>query len=172
MLLSQRDTSPLHCANASNASSNNFLGLTKQSSERRLGSAIHRIMFRTSTEQNLFSARNMVDVKLTDKKAEIKIGGYQRASTQSTVPSTSRGSKFEPKSRIRKKMIEKVEIIEDKKQIVKVEYSSNLGTKETQKVLISKWVDYSSKYGIGYKLSNGCYGVLYNDSTKMILNQN
>ncbi|KAG7398444.1 Serine/threonine-protein kinase plk1 [Phytophthora boehmeriae] len=30
------------------------------------------------------------------------------------------------------------------------------------------WVDYTSKYGIGYMLSNGASGVYYNDSTKMI----
>ena len=55
---------------------------------------------------------------------------------------------------------------------VKVEYASILGAEKYPKTLITKWVDYSSKYGIGYKLSNGCYGVLYNDSTKMILNKN
>lgn len=38
--------------------------------------------------------------------------------------------------------------------------------------MITKWVDFHQKYGIGFKLSNGCYGVLFNDSTKMILNQN
>ncbi|KAG7390046.1 Serine/threonine-protein kinase plk1 [Phytophthora pseudosyringae] len=33
---------------------------------------------------------------------------------------------------------------------------------------ISQWVDYTSKYGIGYMLSNGASGVYYNDSTKLI----
>jgi polo-like kinase 1 len=33
-------------------------------------------------------------------------------------------------------------------------------------------VDYSSKYGLGYILSNGCSGVFYNDSTKIILDAN
>jgi polo-like kinase 1 len=47
-----------------------------------------------------------------------------------------------------------------------------LGSEKYNRTLVTKWVDYSSKYGIGYKLSNGCYGVLFNDSTKMILNQN
>ena len=32
-----------------------------------------------------------------------------------------------------------------------------------------KWIDYSSKYGLGYCLSNGCYGVFFNDSTKIIM---
>lgn len=33
---------------------------------------------------------------------------------------------------------------------------------------ISQWVDYTSKYGIGYILSNGASGVYFNDSTKII----
>jgi polo-like kinase 1 len=32
-------------------------------------------------------------------------------------------------------------------------------------------VDYSSKYGLGYILCNGCTGVYFNDSTKIILEQ-
>ena len=36
-------------------------------------------------------------------------------------------------------------------------------------VWIKKWVDYSSKYGLGYLLSNGASGVFFNDSTKIIL---
>ena len=31
-----------------------------------------------------------------------------------------------------------------------------------------KWIDYSSKYGIGYALSNNMIGVYFNDSTKML----
>lgn len=35
---------------------------------------------------------------------------------------------------------------------------------------VKKWVDYSSKYGLGYLLSNGHTGVFFNDSSKIILN--
>uniref|UniRef100_A0A0N4ZEJ9 Serine/threonine-protein kinase PLK n=1 Tax=Parastrongyloides trichosuri TaxID=131310 RepID=A0A0N4ZEJ9_PARTI len=34
---------------------------------------------------------------------------------------------------------------------------------------ISKWVDYSDKYGLGYQLSDNSVGVLFNDSTKLVL---
>lgn len=34
---------------------------------------------------------------------------------------------------------------------------------------MTKWVDYSSKYGVGYILSDGSIGVYFNDSTKAIL---
>lgn len=34
---------------------------------------------------------------------------------------------------------------------------------------VVKWIDYSLKYGLAYKLSNGTYGVLFNDNTKMVL---
>jgi polo-like kinase 1 len=44
--------------------------------------------------------------------------------------------------------------------------SSNSGGSE---VWVKKWVDYSSKYGLGYLLSNGSTGVFFNDSTKIVL---
>lgn len=37
---------------------------------------------------------------------------------------------------------------------------------------VVNWVDYSNKYGLGYLMSNGCYGVYFNDSTKLILHSN
>ena len=36
-------------------------------------------------------------------------------------------------------------------------------------VWVTKWIDYTSKYGLGYLLCNGCTGVFFNDSTKMML---
>ncbi|XP_054724562.1 serine/threonine-protein kinase PLK1-like [Uloborus diversus] len=36
-------------------------------------------------------------------------------------------------------------------------------------VWISKWVDYSDKYGIGYQLCDNSIGVFYNDSTHIVL---
>ena len=39
-------------------------------------------------------------------------------------------------------------------------------------VWVKKWVDYSSKYGLAYYLSNDSTGVFFNDSSKMILDAN
>ncbi len=39
-------------------------------------------------------------------------------------------------------------------------------------VWVKKWVDYSTKYGLGYLLSNEATGVFFNDSTKIILDPN
>lgn len=39
----------------------------------------------------------------------------------------------------------------------------------SQLVWVRKWVDFSSKYGLGYFLSNGVFGVFFNDSTKIVL---
>jgi polo-like kinase 1 len=36
-------------------------------------------------------------------------------------------------------------------------------------VWVTKWIDYSSKYGLGYKLSSGAYGVYFNDNTRICL---
>src|SRR4051812_13372811 len=33
---------------------------------------------------------------------------------------------------------------------------------------ISKWVDYSNKYGLSYQLSDGSVGVIFNDGTKLL----
>jgi polo-like kinase 1 len=44
--------------------------------------------------------------------------------------------------------------------------SSNAGGSE---VWVTKWVDYSSKYGLGYLLSNGGTGVFFIDSSKIVL---
>lgn len=35
-------------------------------------------------------------------------------------------------------------------------------------VIVLEYVDYSSKYGVGYLLSDSCYGVFFNDSTKIL----
>ena len=37
---------------------------------------------------------------------------------------------------------------------------------------VVRWIDYSSKYGIGYLLSNGRIGVYFNDATKMVFSNN
>jgi len=37
---------------------------------------------------------------------------------------------------------------------------------------VSKWVDYSDKYGLGYQLCDNSVGVLFNDSTRLILTSN
>jgi len=36
-------------------------------------------------------------------------------------------------------------------------------------VWVSRWVDYSKKYGLGYRLSSGAHGVFFNDATKILL---
>jgi polo-like kinase 1 len=48
--------------------------------------------------------------------------------------------------------------------------SVNLGGKSPQSdIWIVKWVDYSSKYGLGYLLLNDATGVFFNDSSKIVL---
>lgn len=39
-------------------------------------------------------------------------------------------------------------------------------------VWVSKWVDYSDKYGFGYQLSDDGVGVMYNDGTRLIMLSN
>ena len=42
-------------------------------------------------------------------------------------------------------------------------------TLDNDETWVEKWVDYSDKYGLGYKLSNGVVGAHFNDITKIIL---
>lgn len=58
-----------------------------------------------------------------------------------------------------------------KRSSIAVEKASYKGPENSGKILVTKWIDYSSKYGIGYQLSNGVYGVLFNDSTKIIVSR-
>lgn len=39
-------------------------------------------------------------------------------------------------------------------------------------IWVKKWVDFSSKYGLGYSLTDGSTGVFFNDSSKIILDIN
>lgn len=36
-----------------------------------------------------------------------------------------------------------------------------------QPLFISKWIDYSNRYGFGFQLSDRSVGVLFNDSTRI-----
>eukprot|EP00747_Dinoflagellata_sp_TGD_P163614 gnl/TRDRNA2_/TRDRNA2_182462_c0_seq1.p1 gnl/TRDRNA2_/TRDRNA2_182462_c0~~gnl/TRDRNA2_/TRDRNA2_182462_c0_seq1.p1 ORF type:complete len:1009 (+),score=127.49 gnl/TRDRNA2_/TRDRNA2_182462_c0_seq1:258-3029(+) len=47
--------------------------------------------------------------------------------------------------------------------------SGRVSSSSLPEIWVTKWVDYSSKYGVGYILSDGSIGVYFNDSTKTIL---
>lgn len=79
------------------------------------------------------------------------------APSLSNKPSSSRGFEMIKTERLRQKESE------DRPQ---PRNSSNASGPE---IWVKKWVDYSSKYGLGYLLSNGAIGVFFNDSTKVIL---
>jgi|GEM_PF-3364050 len=42
---------------------------------------------------------------------------------------------------------------------------------EKPAVFVEKWVDYTSKYGLGYILESGIVGVYFNDSTKLVVDR-
>ncbi|CAG9334258.1 unnamed protein product [Blepharisma stoltei] len=43
---------------------------------------------------------------------------------------------------------------------------------DKSQIYVEKWIDYSSKFGVGYILSNGCSGVYFNDETKILTQPN
>ncbi|KAG0180891.1 Serine/threonine-protein kinase plk1 [Apophysomyces sp. BC1034] len=42
----------------------------------------------------------------------------------------------------------------------------------SENVFVDKWIDFTGKYGLGYELSDGTRGVLFNDRTTMTTNDN
>ena len=51
-------------------------------------------------------------------------------------------------------------------------FNHNTASGNLSDVSVKKWIDYSSKYGLGYILSDGNVGVYFNDSTKIIYKPN
>jgi len=48
--------------------------------------------------------------------------------------------------------------------------SRQLVDKIKSEIHVLEYVDYSSKYGVGYMLNDGCFGVFFNDSSKILYN--
>lgn len=52
----------------------------------------------------------------------------------------------------------------------KEKYLDEMSDPAAQPIIwISKWVDYSDKYGFGYQLSDESVGVMFNDMTKLVM---
>jgi polo-like kinase 1 len=52
-------------------------------------------------------------------------------------------------------------------------FSSYTGTEnDGPDMWVTKWLDYSSRYGVGYILSNKSVGVIFNDSSRIVLSPN
>jgi polo-like kinase 1 len=60
----------------------------------------------------------------------------------------------------------------DPKNQQKSKGMTNNGKKSYAEIHVKKWVDYSTKYGLGYLLSDGSTGVYFNDSTKIVVDKN
>ncbi|KAJ1551724.1 Serine/threonine-protein kinase plk1, partial [Nowakowskiella sp. JEL0078] len=54
------------------------------------------------------------------------------------------------------------------------EYNQNMRSKEkiNSDSFVTRWMDYTAKYGLAYQLRDGSVGVYFNDSTSMILSSN
>jgi polo-like kinase 1 len=62
-----------------------------------------------------------------------------------------------------------IDTVQEKPELISAYKSLTISKASTSIVWLKKWADYSSKYGLGYLLSNGSYGVAFNDATKMVL---
>ena len=84
---------------------------------------------------------------------------------ESTAPAAGKDAPYSAMQR------EKNNMLNTDRQKVMSQGASKPELKEPA-VWVKKWVDYSSKYGLGYLLSSGASGVFFNDSTKIILDPN
>lgn len=131
---------------------------------RRLASSMSSTNFPELRKQNDFApsaayntAKQSVDAKNTAEmmvNAEQQEAGAERVDTKQQ--SASELAKIQPTSALS---------IEHDMLVTQCE-------SQPRTELVVKFVDFSSKYGLGYMLSNGSYGVLFNDSTKIILHPN
>ena len=48
-------------------------------------------------------------------------------------------------------------------------FASPLEECHLSSIWVARWVDYSSKYGLGYQLTDGTIGVFFNDLTSLVL---
>ncbi len=60
---------------------------------------------------------------------------------------------------------------EEQESVIVHEEKGEEEKKDESDVYISQYLDYSSKYGIGFLLNNGSLGVFFNDFTKIVIDQ-
>mmetsp|Transcript_21031 Transcript_21031/g.18658 ORF Transcript_21031/g.18658 Transcript_21031/m.18658 type:complete len:300 (+) Transcript_21031:809-1708(+) len=91
--------------------------------------------------------------------------------TLACPPSESYTSKFKT-GRVKEVSEPKKKLKRDKSKYLKTAMSTDLDPNLMDCIksdtFVVEYVDYSTKYGVGYILSNGTYGVFYNDSTKIV----
>uniref|UniRef100_A0A0N4ZU17 Serine/threonine-protein kinase PLK n=1 Tax=Parastrongyloides trichosuri TaxID=131310 RepID=A0A0N4ZU17_PARTI len=54
-------------------------------------------------------------------------------------------------------------------QVSMAEMDQAIHPASAPEIFVAKWVDYSDRYGLGYQLSDGSVGVLFNDSSKLLV---
>ena len=99
-----------------------------------------------------------------------KVSRMMHISTLAMAPTNDMINKMLKDSRA---IIDKEDIPRDSKLVSQITNDEHLGNKKEKgidEICIKKWVDYSTKYGLGYMLSNGNIGVFFNDCTKVIYN--
>ena len=102
-------------------------------------------------------------------EASAPAGGRRSSQNEKNQPMTA-------KDELRGKRLTDLDDDENSKQTPKngIGSSNPVASQGSADVPIhaKKWIDYTSKYGLGYILSNGSVGVFFNDATKIILECN
>lgn len=115
----------------------------------------------TSESNKFMTERGRTNENITNDNAMLK--SDSRPLTTTTGTEIGMGSNYMTKKR---EILTRESTQTDKNARSEYGTSTNLNGPDTW---VKKWVDYSSKYGLGYLLSNGSTGVFFNDSSKIIL---
>lgn len=110
--------------------------------------------------------------KESEKDLALKPLGKEAPKTDSNFGSTGTGFRASSKDiKLNPKATLTNEPSSSTKKGILTDYKE---TKEQvhSEIHVKKWVDYSTKYGLGYLLSDGSTGVYFNDSTKIIMDKN
>ena len=102
--------------------------------------------FIPNVDENGICTLHKNEINAEDKKTELNIQNNNNNDNKNEASTKDESNKEENKSEEKKNKLKGAE------------------------VFVTKWADYSSKYGLGYLMSNGFIGVFFNDCTKMVFN--
>jgi serine/threonine protein kinase len=129
-------------------------------------------------------AVTVVDVKSSPiapvlvEKSPVKalVEKLQGAFKKSQTPPKKIPAPLPPASPKRKSMLEALYFNLDQaitcskqRNLVSIEAAMKDIVVDVPKIFVSKWIDYSNKYGLGYQLTNGSVGVYFNDATSIVM---
>lgn len=109
---------------------------------------------------------NLMLNDITTSTNELKVGSCVSKKSQDNEPCDHPASDLEHLFQMHKHLSRYIDAVSQ--QCVQISTPS-LSSPEKNVIWVTKYVDYTSKYGLGFLLNDGSSGVYFNDSTKAVL---